>query len=252
MRIIHMSDLHLTRDGLPIWGEDTRQKLECAIELIKKIQNIDVILVSGDISNDGSWESYEFADNVFSQTGIPTYWCLGNHDNLDLLKSTNSLKYCKLSDISELCGWNIILLNSVTKDDDVPGQNRSRGIIDSQTITELYEIVNGIDKPTIVVLHHPALEIGGWQDKKILKNRESFRKILESSKNVRIVLSGHVHEFSDTTLNGIRYSTATGLGFAFSGKTPNYKLSAGSEGFSEITIKGDKIFINNILLGNNK
>lgn len=36
MRIIHMSDLHLTQDGSTIWGEDTREKFIIAIDMIKK------------------------------------------------------------------------------------------------------------------------------------------------------------------------------------------------------------------------
>ncbi len=252
MRIIHISDIHLTRDGSSIWGEDTQQKFVKAIDLIKEIQNIDAILVSGDISNDGSLTSYEFADNMFSQTGIPTYWCLGNHDNLELLRTPNLLKYCKLVRNVEVCGWNIILLNSVAKDEELPGKNRSRGILNTETITELKSMIIRLEKPTMVVLHHPALEIGGWQDKKILKDREAFRHILESSPNIQIVLSGHVHEFSDKTLNRIRYSTAAGLGFAFSGKIPNYELVTGEEGFCEIIIKDNDICINNILLSSNK
>lgn len=78
--------------------------------------------------------------------------------------------------------------------------------------------VKGAFLRMLTVLHHPALEIGGWQDLKILKNRDKFREIIESSEYVRIVLAGHIHEFTDRTLNGIRYSTAPGLGFAFSSK----------------------------------
>jgi Icc protein len=105
-----------------------------------------------------------------------------------------------------------------------------------------------LKKPTIVVLHHPALEIGGWQDLKILKNRDKFREIIESSEYVRIVLAGHIHEFTDRTLNGIRYSTAPGLGFAFSSKLSNYEIQHGAEGFNLITINKNKILINKIAL----
>lgn len=248
MRIIHMSDLHLTRDGSPIWGEYTHAKFLRAIKRIKRTQDIDAIIVSGDISNDGSMESYEFADNMFLQTNIPTYWCLGNHDNLELQRIPYTLKHCKLIDSTRVCGWNVLLLNSVAPDEELSGKNRSRGILNTQTLTWLNEKINNLDEPTIVVLHHPALEIGGWQDKKILKDREAFRKMLESSKNIRIVLSGHVHEFSDIVLNGIRYSTATGLGFAFCSKMRNYELLSNAEGYSAITIEGNEISIDNILL----
>ncbi len=252
MKIIHMSDLHLTRDGSPIWGEYTHKNFARAIKQIKRTQDIDAIIVSGDISDDGSMESYEFADKLFSQTDIPTYWCLGNHDNLELQRMPNILKHCKLIDDFKICGWIIILLNSVAPDEELLGKNRSRGILSTQTLTWLDEKINSFDAPTIVVLHHPALEIGGWQDKKILKDRDTFRKMLESSKNVQIVLSGHVHEFSDTTLNGIRYSTATGLGFAFSSEMQNYELLRDAEGYSVITIDKNDVSINNILLDSNR
>lgn len=247
-----MSDLHLTRDGSPIWGEYTHKKFAMAIKQIKNTQDIDVIIVSGDISDDGSMESYEFADNMFLQTDIPTYWCLGNHDDLELQRMHKFLKHCKLIDNIKICGWIIILLNSVAPDEELLGKNRSRGILSTQTLTRLNEKINNSDAPTIVALHHPALEIGGWQDNKILKDREAFRKMLESSKNVRIVLSGHVHEFSDIELNGIRYSTATGLGFAFSSKMQNYELLRDAEGYSVITIDGNDISIDNTLLDSNK
>lgn len=75
MRIIHMSDLHLTQDGSTIWGEDTREKFIIAIDMIKKMQDIDAILVSGDISNDGSFSSYilqidYFPALIFLHTGV--------------------------------------------------------------------------------------------------------------------------------------------------------------------------------------
>lgn len=248
MRIIHMSDLHLTQDGSTIWGEDTREKFIIAIDMIKKMQDIDAILVSGDISNDGSFSSYIFADRLFSSTNIPTYWSLGNHDNLDLLKNNNLLSYCKLVCEATIYGWQIIILNSIAHDEEQPGKNRSRGVIDIDTMIKIKNQIYTKKKPTIVVLHHPALEIGGWQDLKILKNRDKFREIIESSEYVRIVLAGHIHEFTDRTLNGIRYSTAPGLGFAFSSKLANYEIQHGAEGFSLITINKNKILINKIAL----
>ena len=135
-----MSDLHLTQDGSTIWGEDTREKFIIAIDTIKKMQDIDAILVSGDISNDGSFSSYIFADRLFSSTNIPTYWSLGNHDNLDLLKNNNLLSYCKLVCEATICGWQIIILNSIAHDEEQPGKNRSRGVIDIDTMIKIKSI----------------------------------------------------------------------------------------------------------------
>ena len=50
MKIIHMSDLHLSADGALVWEEDCRRKFLTAIKQIKMMRNIDAIIVSGDIS----------------------------------------------------------------------------------------------------------------------------------------------------------------------------------------------------------
>ena len=94
MKIIHMSDLHLSADGALVWEEDCRRKFLTAIKQIKMMRDVDAIIVSGDISNDGSLNSYYFADRVFSELSIPTYWCVGNHDNLSVMFTTFKPKFC--------------------------------------------------------------------------------------------------------------------------------------------------------------
>mgnify|MGYP003400910011 CR=1 FL=1 len=54
-----MSDLHLTKDGCPIWGTNTMEHFNQSIAIIRGMQNIDVILVTGDISDDGSTWTFQ-------------------------------------------------------------------------------------------------------------------------------------------------------------------------------------------------
>ena len=54
MRIIHLSDIHLENNGVPIWETDTMCHLNKAINIIKSLANVDVIVVSGDLSNEKS------------------------------------------------------------------------------------------------------------------------------------------------------------------------------------------------------
>ena len=103
-------------------------------------------------------------------------------------------------------------------------------------------------EPSIVILHHPSLEIGGWQDNKILKDRETFREMLCRHKNVKLVLSGHVHTFFVKRDKNILYSTASSIGFAFSTKLSKYEIKQGQEGFSCISLNKKDIFIENTLL----
>ena len=66
MRIIHMSDLHLTSDKHPIWGVDTYEKFTKALNSIGSIPNIDCIVVSGDIADDGNLLTYQYADDMLN------------------------------------------------------------------------------------------------------------------------------------------------------------------------------------------
>ena len=71
MRIIHMSDLHLTSDKHPIWGVDTYEHFVKALNSIGSIPNIDCIVVSGDIADDGNLLTYQYADDMLNSLSIP-------------------------------------------------------------------------------------------------------------------------------------------------------------------------------------
>lgn len=249
MKIIHMSDLHLSANGALVWGEDCRRNFLTAIAQIKIMRDIDAIIVSGDISNDGSLSSYTFADLAFAELNIPTYWCAGNHDDLSVLSTIFKPKFCHLCGQEKIGDWRLYMVNSVAKDSDNPSTNRSKGIVTLEARIELDKQLSKNPEPTIVVLHHPPLEIGGWQDNKILKNRDTFREMLCCHENVKLVLSGHVHTFSVKKDKNILYSTASSIGFAFSKELPIYEIKQGQDGFSCISLSKNNISIDNILLG---
>jgi len=247
-----MSDLHLSADGRPVWEENSKRKFLSAIAIIKKMQDIDAIIVSGDISNDGSLASYIFADHVFADLNIPTYWCAGNHDGLDTLYATFKPKFCHIAGQVLINGWRLYFVNSVAIDVDNPSVNRSRGIIPIIARKELDEQLSENPEPAVIILHHPSLEIGGWLDNKILKDRETFRETLSHHENVKLVLSGHVHCFSIKKEKNIIYSTASSIGYAFDPTLPKYEIKHGNEGFSSINLDNNKIIIENILLKTEK
>ena len=98
MRIIHLSDIHLENNGVPIWETDTMCHLNKAINIIKSLANVDVIVVSGDLSNDGSRWTYEYIDEIFETTGIPTICCPGNHDSISMMYDEYRPKYYQIND----------------------------------------------------------------------------------------------------------------------------------------------------------
>ena len=236
MRIIHMSDLHLTKEGVPIWDTNTMDHFNKSIEIIRGMKDIDAIVVTGDISNDGSEWTYRYADRLFSSLGIPTYCCPGNHDSLKvMLNEYKPSFYQVLPPSCKIKGWKLVMLNSVVPADEDPDQNKARGFLSDESLDYvIQELEEGL--PTIIALHHPPLEPGGWLNRRLLDNRETFNQIIQSYSNARLVIYGHIHYFTDVQIGHIRYSSSTSVGFAFDKDLPKFQIADGLEGFSLIEI----------------
>lgn len=84
-KLIHLSDLHLVSPGtLTSRVLDTNAILEETInEIANKIEyfgQIDALVVTGDISDDGSLESYISAYKKLGKLNVPVLAIPGNHD----------------------------------------------------------------------------------------------------------------------------------------------------------------------------
>lgn len=245
MRIIHLSDLHLTDHDTEIWGVNPQINFAKSLDKIAQLNNIDAIIVSGDISNDGSLWSYEYFDNEISKLKIPTYCCMGNHDSLEVMNGKYKAKFYKYIPQTIINDWNFIFINSIIEDDIEPNKNKARGAIKKN---DLLYIENELKKglPSCIVFHQPPLEPGGWLNKKILDNRDAFNKIIYKYDNAKLVLYGHIHCSIENRINGIVYSSSPSTAFAFDKDLPAFQISPGKEGFNMITISNNEIAIETI------
>ena len=243
-----MSDLHLTKDGCPIWETNTMEHFNRSIDVIRGMKDIDAIVVTGDISNDGSEWTYKYADRLFSSLGIPTFCCPGNHDSLKMMLEEYDTSFYKV--LPQSCiidGWNLILLNSVIQDDEDPNQNKARGFLSEASLNYMIQkLEEGF--PSIIALHHPPLEPGGWLNRKLLDNRDDFNKIISLYDNVKLVIYGHIHYFTNVLKGHVRYCSSSSVGFAFDKDLPKFQIADGYEGINLIEIINDSITINNIQL----
>jgi Icc protein len=221
-----------------------------SIDIIRGLQKIDAILVTGDVSDDGSEWTYQYADRLFSTLGIPTLCCPGNHDSLKMMLEEYKPSFCKfLPPSSIIDGWKIVMLNSVIPADENPDQNKARGFLSDESLDYvIQELEEGL--PTIIALHHPPLEPGGWLNRRLLENRDEFNQTINRYPNARLVIYGHIHYFSDVQKGHIRSSSSTSVGFAFDKDLPKFQIADGLEGFSLIEINNDIIDITNVKLYN--
>jgi Icc protein len=238
MRLIHLSDIHLTANGNPIWGVEPLVQFNKAIEKISSINEIDAIVISGDLSDDGSLWTYEYIDKTFAKLGVPTYCCPGNHDNLNVFYQGFQPSFYLRDEVFKLGEWTFIMLNSV-----MPGM--SRGHVD---VKRLSDTIQSSDEPIAVVVHHPPIEQDGWLNRKLMENRDEFNNIIIQDHRVELVLYGHSHCYTNKSINGIIYSSASSIGFAFHPNLSKFEIAHGNEGFSLVTLNGLDVEVENVLI----
>ncbi|MDI5984529.1 phosphodiesterase [Halomonas sp. M4R5S39] len=183
MRLVQISDCHLhadprarSRAGFPL------RQLEAVIEAVNR-ERPDVVLVTGDVSQDETAASYQLAARALAQLNAPWFWLAGNHDQPALMVETREL----LDDL-DLDTWRVLLL-----DTRVGGQ--PHGELGPERLGRLADRLEEDDRPTLLVMHHPPLAVGSaWLDEIGLKDREAFWQTLAAFRQVKAVLCGHIHQ----------------------------------------------------------
>ena len=224
MKIAILSDLHITHDGHPIWGVDTRLNLFKAVEHLRSIDNLSAIFILGDLADDGLLATYKFVDEVFRNLGVPTYYCKGNHDS----DAIYSCSFCQSHEVVDMDVWRFLFLDTTIPDADCPGKNCSRGRADIETIVN---IQNTHNKRICVLSHHPSLGVCSWLDRRIIENKFQLRDYFSENKDIILHIAGHIHFYSDQFERGVRYITAPSVGFALSPNMPQFTLAMGEDGF---------------------
>ncbi len=244
---LHLSDLHAVGHGDLCSGVlDTRAILIGAIDrLIDKGEAfgpLDAVLVTGDVSEDGSPDSYDFARTQLERFALPIYVVPGNHDARKPMQEAFSglgiMPPDGLVDWADTVGdTRVIGLDTL-----VEGQGGGR--LRRESLDLLERELSGFDGPVVVMLHHPPFSIGiDFMDVIGLENRSDLAEILSMHSGDITVLAGHVHGVHIGRVGGHVAMTAPGLcsGFAldrravapagfFSGPTGCAVLETGKSG----------------------
>ncbi len=184
--LVQLSDSHLFADGAgKLLGVDTQDSLQRVIErVLQEQQQIDLILASGDLSQDGSAESYQRFREMTAVIPAPARWFPGNHDEVPAMQAA-----CVDSDLLEpvidLGNWRVTLLDS-----SIPGA--VPGYLSEQQLALLERALSEApDRHHLICLHHHPVSIGcKWMEPIGLRNPDALFAVLERFSQVRAVLWG--------------------------------------------------------------
>ena len=233
--LVQLSDSHLfTKSNGLLLGMNTRESLQRVIELVREQQpHVDLLLATGDLSQDGTLESYKQFLGMTKQIDAPARWIPGNHDKPQIMAKA-TVHSDLLDPVVDIGNWCVTLLDS-TMPDLVPG------FLQDQQLQLLIEALR--ESPSrhhLVCFHHHPVSIGcAWMDPIGLRNPEALFAVLDRFPQVKAVLWGHVHQEIDRERNGVRLLASPSTCIQFDPFSVNFKVSEQSPGYRWLLLHAD-------------
>lgn len=237
VRLVQLTDTHLCEErGGTLLGMDTDHSLQAVIDLVQRERpTIDLVLGTGDISDQGAAPSYERAVDYFSQFDCDSFWLPGNHDSVSLMAGKAAMMAGRVREL-RLGDWQIVLLNS-----QVPGQ--VGGTLGEQELADLRERLSAAAKAslhTLVCLHHQPVPIGcAWLDEQMVSDAAAFFDILDEFPQVRGVLWGHVHQEFDSQRGPVRLLGSPSTCVQFAPGSERFKADDQPPGYRWLNLHAD-------------
>jgi Icc protein len=218
MNVLHISDIHFRRHYLT--AEDGYLGMLAAMqspliplkECIRHAQKrtaIDLVVISGDLTEDGEVADYHFLKEQLQQLlgDVEIIVTLGNHD----IKSNFRVGWCQT--VASEKPYNQVRqyseLTVVTFDNSSYG--KPDGVVDESQFQWLEQtLIELKGQPIIFVTHHHLLaqqsSTPAWA---------GANRLLEllSAHNVLCILNGHTHHAFSGEIDGIPYYTAASMSF---------------------------------------
>jgi len=233
--LVQLTDSHLFAEANgKLLGMDTQDSLQRVIErLLEEQPRIDLILASGDLSQDGSAESYRRFRQLTSVIPAPARWIPGNHDELPAMRAA-----CGDSDLLEpivdLGAWRIVLLNS-----SIPGSVPGHLAEDQLQLLER-ALSEAPERHHLICFHHHPVPIGcRWMEPIGLANPEALFAVLDRFPQVRALLWGHIHQEFDQSRNGARLLASPSTCVQFAPGSEEFKVDHEAPGYRWLRLHAD-------------
>ena len=205
-----ITDPHVRSDGALAGKVDTaRMFVQGIAHLVSLEPRPDVVLMTGDLVDEGSESEYRVLRDILTPLDIPLYMIPGNHDDRDALRTVFSdLTYLFeggpfINYLVEDFPLRLVALDSV-----VPGRG-SGSLCEARLAWLDARLAEDTSRPTVIIMHHPPFETGiGHMDAVSLGNKEALAEVVARYSNVERILCGHVHRPIYVRFAGTIASTA--------------------------------------------
>lgn len=193
LKVLQFTDTHFYKDGSgKLLGVDTSASFSEVYKLALANRGVpDFYLITGDLSQDETEESYNRLSVALSNAGAPCFFLPGNHDRRKemtrgLIHEKSHFDACRQIIRGN---WQIVLLDS-----QIEGEVGGR--LDKCELDFLKNCLEEHpDLHTLVCLHHHPVPMGAkWLDQIGVENGKEFLAFVDNYPSVKAILWGHVHQ----------------------------------------------------------
>ena len=198
MLIAHISDTHISEPDPSVPHTLERiSVLESFVDYVRNLDELpDLILHTGDVSQNGKLEEYEIVKSLMKNAGVPVFFALGNRDlDVNLFESLKVLGDAKLA-----CGFLIYSIDSFPVRliaMDTQKRNSRVGTTCSLRLSILDKLLKEQPRtPTAIFMHHPAFQVPTSKYPFQFSDTtaaDSFMQMVESHRQVVQLFCGHMH-----------------------------------------------------------
>lgn len=233
--LVQLSDSHLLAEvNGKLLGMDTQDSLQRVIEQVLDEQpQIDLVLATGDLSQDGSEASYTRFRQMTSVIPAPIRWLAGNHDELPAMQAA-CVGTDLLDTVMDVGNWRVILLDS-----SIPGA--VPGFLSDRQLALLERALSEApDRHHLICMHHHPVPIGSrWMDPIGLRNPDALFALVARFAQVRGMLWGHIHQEFDQMRNAVRLLASPSTCVQFAPGSETFQVDTSAPGYRWLRLFAD-------------
>ncbi len=211
MKLIHLTDVHMTLPGETIQGKDPHSHLKLAISHINRHHaDADLAVITGDLANWGEIEAYHRLEVSLRGLTVPQRLLIGNHDDRvhfrEVFKNALHDDHGFIQYAEDTGNGRFLFL-----DTNEPGTHAGR--YGPERIDWLeHELERSADRPVYIFMHHPPMRVHIRPLDMIgLQDEAPFRGVLDRHKHhIRHIFFGHCHLPLAGSYLGIPFSSLRG------------------------------------------
>ena len=227
LKIGQISDIHIGNGDELVQGIDVCANFRKAL-YSKSMQNLDLLVLSGDLSENSEPGAYEYVASLLKDYKTPYCIIPGNHDDLNVMRKYFDLESVIHGDRCfyryDLQGRTIFFLDSAC------------GNVSPEQLTWLKTEAAKIKDEVILFMHHPPCFCGHrFMDLRYhLENMVEVQQVLAGIKNLTHIYVGHYHYQFEVNMGRQVVHVAPATQFQIDPSLPYFNLKSADPGWQLI------------------